>query len=44
MTGWTSSTWSGSGSASRDTAVYRTGHASAKVTIPVSHGRLRRSS
>ncbi|MEV6590096.1 Tat pathway signal protein [Streptomyces acidicola] len=33
-TGWKSSTWSGSGTASRDTTVYRTGHASAKVTIP----------
>ncbi|WP_371582041.1 Tat pathway signal protein [Streptomyces sp. NBC_01314] len=34
MTGWKSSTWSGSGTASRDTTVYRTGHAAAKVTIP----------
>jgi hypothetical protein len=33
-TGWKASTWSGSGTASRDTGVYRTGHASAKVTIP----------
>ncbi|KUM73277.1 carbohydrate binding domain-containing protein [Streptomyces curacoi] len=33
-TGWRSSTWSGSGTASRDTTVYRTGHASAKVTVP----------
>ncbi|WP_200301016.1 Tat pathway signal protein [Streptomyces adelaidensis] len=35
-TGWKSSTWSGSGTASRDTTVHRTGHAAAKVTIPVS--------
>ncbi|WP_460063062.1 carbohydrate binding domain-containing protein [Streptomyces sp. YKOK-I1] len=35
-TGWRSSIWSGSGTASRDTTVYRTGHASAKVTIPAS--------
>lgn len=35
-TGWRSSTWSGSGTASRDTTVFRTGHASAKVTIPAS--------
>lgn len=34
MTGWTSSTWSGSGTASRDTTVHRTGNASANVTIP----------
>lgn len=34
MTGRRSSTWSGSGTTSRDTTVYRTGHASAKVTIP----------
>ncbi|GGN22927.1 Tat pathway signal protein [Streptomyces fuscichromogenes] len=33
-TGWKSSTWSGSGTAARDTTVYRTGHASAKITIP----------
>ncbi|MDX3585876.1 carbohydrate binding domain-containing protein [Streptomyces europaeiscabiei] len=33
-TGWTPSTWSGRGTASRDTTVHRTGHASAKVTIP----------
>ncbi|MBE8476064.1 carbohydrate binding domain-containing protein [Streptomyces justiciae] len=33
-TGWKSSTWSGSGTASRDTTEYRTGHASAKITIP----------
>ncbi|MFJ8111423.1 Tat pathway signal protein [Streptomyces sp. NPDC096132] len=33
-TGWKASTWSGSGTASRDTAVHRTGHASAKVMIP----------
>ncbi|MGW6909130.1 Tat pathway signal protein [Streptomyces sp. NPDC054940] len=35
-TGWRATTWSGSGTASRDTTVYRTGHASAKVTIPSS--------
>ncbi|MES5820496.1 Tat pathway signal protein [Streptomyces sp. RG80] len=35
-TGWKSTTWSGSGTASRDTTVHRTGHASAKVTIPAS--------
>lgn len=35
-TGWRATTWSGSGTASRDTTVHRTGHACAKVTIPSS--------
>ncbi|MFG2965954.1 Tat pathway signal protein [Streptomyces sp. NPDC048288] len=35
-TGWKASTWTGSGTAARDTTVHRTGHASAKMTVPSS--------
>ncbi|MDO0916602.1 hypothetical protein QQM39_39025 [Streptomyces sp. DT2A-34] len=36
MSGWRSATWGGSGTASRDTEVHRTGTASARITIPSS--------